>query len=138
MNRHPHDLLGSYADGELDAAETARVAEHLTLCTECARELALIRSLGGAMRSMVNSTPGRGSWDVVHRRISRPIGWLLIVAGTAVWAGLVAVDWYRSRELSWEWMAGSAIVIGFLLLAIGIGYEQYREWKETRYKDVTR
>jgi anti-sigma factor RsiW len=138
MNRHPHELLGAYADGELDAAQMARVAEHLTTCTECARELALIRSLGGAMRTMVNSTGSRGIWDRVHRRISRPIGWLLIVAGAAVWVGLAVVEWYRTRELTLEWLAGSAVVIGLVLLAVGVAYEQYREWKETRYKDVIR
>jgi anti-sigma factor RsiW len=138
MNRHPHELLGAYADGELDAAATARVAEHLTTCTECARELALIRSLGGAMRTMVNDTPSRGLWNAVHRRITRPLGWLLIIGGAAVWTALAVVEWYRSRELTWEWLAGSAFVIGFVLLAVGIAYDQYREWKETRYKDVSR
>jgi anti-sigma factor RsiW len=138
MNQHPHDLLGAYADGELDAARTAHVAGHLTKCTECARELALIRSMGGAMRTMVNSTESRGVWDAVHRRLSRPIGWLLILAGLAVWTTLAVLEWYRSRELTWEWMAASAVVIGVVLLAVGIGYEQYREWKETRYRDVMR
>jgi predicted anti-sigma-YlaC factor YlaD len=138
MNQHPHELLGAYADGELDAAQTAQVAQHLTKCTECARELALIRSMGGAMRTLVNSTESRGIWETVHRRLSRPIGWLLMLAGVAVWTTLAVVEWYRSRELTWEWMAGSAVVIGVVLLAVGIGYEQYREWKETRYRDVMR
>jgi anti-sigma factor RsiW len=138
MNRHPHDLLGAYADGELDAAQTARVAEHLTKCTECMRELTLIRSMGGAMRTMVNSTGSRGVWDAVHRRISRPIGWVLILAGAAVWAVLLVLEWYRGRELTLEWVAASAFVSGIVLLAVGIGYEQYREWKESRYRDVIR
>jgi anti-sigma factor RsiW len=138
MNRHPHELLGAYADGELDAVETARVAEHLTKCTECAREVALIRSMGGAMRQMINDAPPRGIWDRVHRRITRPLAWVLILAGALIWTGLVVVSWYRSRELTWEWMAVSAVATGGILLLIGVGYDQYREWKETRYKDVTR
>jgi anti-sigma factor RsiW len=138
MNTHPHEMLGAYADGELNAAATAEVAGHLTKCTECAREVALIRSMGGAMRQLVNDAPPRGVWDGVHRRITRSLAWMLILAGAAIWAGLVVVHWYRSRELSWEWMALSAVFIGGVLLAISIGYEQYREWKETRYRDVTR
>jgi hypothetical protein len=138
MSRHPHDMLGAYADGELDAARTAQVASHLTVCTECAREVALIRSMGGAMRTMIGDTKGRGVWDAVHRRLSRPIGWALIIAGVVVWVALAVLEWYRSRELTWEWMGGSAIIIGIVLLAVGIGYEQYREWQETRYKDVMR
>lgn len=138
MSAHPRELLGAYADGELEAAHTARVAGHLTSCTECARELALIRSMGGAMRTMVNDTKPRGIWHSVHRRISRPIGWLLVITGTALWAVFAAAEWYRGRAMTVEWLAGSAVVIGMVLLAIGVGYEQYREWKETRYRDVTR
>jgi anti-sigma factor RsiW len=138
MKSHPHELLGGYADGELDAAATARVAGHLTTCTECAREVALIRSMGGAMRQLVNDVPPRGVWDRVHRRITRPLAWVLVVAGAAIWAAILVVEWYRSRELTWEWMAASAVAIGGVLLVIGIGYDQYREWKETRYRDVLR
>ena len=138
MNGHPRDLLGAYADGELQPTETARVAGHLTTCTECARELALIRSMGGAMRAMAGSTRPRGVWATVHRRISRPIGWLLVIVGVAAWSALAALEWFRSRELTLEWLAGSAIGIGIGLVAIGVAYEQYREWKETRYKDIDR
>jgi anti-sigma factor RsiW len=138
MNRHPHELLGAYADGELAAAETARVAEHLATCTECTRELALIRSMGGAMRSMVQHTPPRGLWDRVHRRITRPIGWLLVLAAVLTWSALIAVEWYRERELTWEYAAATGFAIGIVMIAASVGYEQYRDWKETRYKDIER
>lgn len=136
MNRHPHELLGSYADGELDAAQTAAVAEHLQNCTECAREIALIRSMGGAMRGMVNTAPERDVWDGVHRRLTRPIGWVLFTAGVAVWVAMALVEWYRARELTWEWLALSAVGIGLALLFVGVAHEQYRDWKTTRYKDI--
>jgi len=135
---HPQDLLGPYADGELSAEDTERVARHLTTCTECSRELALIRSLGGAMRGMVTNTKPRGAWNAVHARISRPVGWILLVAGVSVWVSLAVGEWLRSRELTWAWMGASALWIGAALLAVGVGYEQYREWKETRYKDIER
>jgi anti-sigma factor RsiW len=138
MNRHPHALLGAYADGELGPEDTATVARHLTVCTECARDVALIRSMGGAMRQMVNDAPPRGVWDRVHRRIARPLAWLLITTGAAIWVALVVVQVVRSRELTWEYAAFSAIFVGGILLAIGIAYEQYREWRETRYRNVNR
>lgn len=137
-NMHPVELLGAYADGELDAGRTATVAEHLTRCTECAREVALIRSMGGAMRQMVKATPRPGVWDTVHRRITRPVGWILILAGAAIWAGLLLVEWYRSRALSWEWIGATAFWVGAAMLIIGVAWEQYRDWKDTRYRDVTR
>lgn len=138
MNRHPLEMLGPYADGELDAASMTGVAEHLTECTECSRELMLIRTMGGAMRGMVGNSDGRDVWDQVHRRLTRPVGWLLFVAGVAVWVALLIVEWFRSRELTWEWMALSAVGIGLALIAVGVLHEQYREWRDTRYKDIER
>jgi hypothetical protein len=138
MNRHPHDLLGAYADGELNAMETAGVAEHLQRCTECARELALIRSMGGAMRTMVGTTEGSEVWGGVHRRLTRPAGWLLVAAGSVVWVAMAVLEWFRHRELSLEWLGATAVGIGLALLLVGVVHEQYREWKETRYKDILR
>lgn len=138
MNRHPHELLGAYADGELDASDTARVAQHLKGCTECARELALIRSMGGAMRTMVANTDARDVWGGVHRRLTRPAGWLLFVAGVAVWSAMAVLEWFRHRELTWEWLATTAVGVGIALLLVGVLHEQYREWKDTRYKDIMR
>jgi anti-sigma factor RsiW len=138
MNRHPHELLGAYADGELAAEETARVAAHLTACTECARELALIRSMGGAMRGMLDTAPDRDIWAGVHRKLTRPVGWVLFTAGVAVWAAMLVVEWFRHGELSWQWLTATAVGIGLALLAVGVLHEQYRDWKTTRYKDIER
>lgn len=138
MNRHPHELLSAYVDGELDPVATGRVAEHLSVCTECTRELMLIRTMGGAMRGMVENSAGQDVWDGVQRRLVRPVGWLLFVAGVAVWVTLMVVEWFRSRELTWEWMSLTAMGIGIALIAVGVLHEQYREWKETRYKDIDR
>jgi anti-sigma factor RsiW len=138
MNRHPHELLGAYADGELDPTETAHVAGHLQVCTECARELALIRSMGGAMRTMVGETRGAGAWDAVHTKLTRPVGWLLFVGGVAVWLAMAGLEWFRHRALTWEWLAATAIGIGLALLLVGVLHEQYRDWKATRYRDVMR
>ena len=79
----------------------------------------------------------RSVWDEVHRKITRPVGWLLLLAGSALWAALVLVAWWRA-ELTVEWIAVTGIGTGLLFLIIGIGHEQYRDWKTTRYKDVQR
>jgi 4-hydroxybenzoate polyprenyltransferase len=78
---------------------------------------------------------GRGVWNGVHRRITRPVGWLFILAGVAVWAWLAVSRWSQ-QELTLEWAAGTAVVVGLVLLLLSLGYEQYRDWRETRYKDV--
>jgi anti-sigma factor RsiW len=138
MREHPLDRIGAYADGELGAAERQAVEAHLRACTECTRELALIRTMGGAMREALDDQPATSVWGTVQRRIARPVGWLLFVAGVVVWAALAALEWYRERSLTLEWLAATAVGIGLALLFVGVASEQYREWKDTPYKDVQR
>ena len=134
MSPHPREKLSTYADGELDRAGAAEIDEHLRTCTECARELMLLRNLKGAFEIMQSSTE-TDVWAAIHRRLTKPAAWLLIVAGVAVWVVLGAIRWFQS-ELTIEWLAGTALITGFLLLFIAIGSEQYRMRKNERYKDV--
>jgi anti-sigma factor RsiW len=135
MNVHPREQLSAYVDGELPPDDAAAVERHLRDCTECARELTIMRDMGGAMRTMSTRYRGRGVWNGVHRRITRPVGWLFILVGVAVWAWLAVSRWSQ-QELTLEWAAGTAVVVGLVLLLLSLGYEQYRDWRETRYKDV--
>jgi anti-sigma factor RsiW len=137
MSRHLGPRLSAYMDGELAADEAAAIERHLLECTECSRELAIMNTLGGAMRTMTSRTSQRSVWDRVHRRLTQPAGWILLVAGAVIWAALALVAWARA-ELTIEWVAATGVATGLLLLLAGLGYEQYREWKETRYKDVQR
>ena len=139
MTHHPLVAISAYADGELTEQEEARVKAHLAQCTECARELALIRSMGEAMvEDMRTTPPQRGVWDGVHRRITQPAGWLLLIGGVSVWTVLLVIEWFRAGSLSLPWMASTAVGIGIALIAVGIGYEQYREWRHSPYKDLDR
>lgn len=139
MTQHPLESISAYADGELGVEEAARVESHLAECTECARELALIKSMGEAMTNgMQNARPSKGLWRSVHRRITQPVGWLLFVAGVTVWIALGVTEWFRAGELTLPWLATTAIGIGLAMLLVGIGYEQYREWRQSPYKDLDR
>jgi anti-sigma factor RsiW len=136
---HPHISISAYADGELTVQEEEQVEAHLAHCTECARELALIRSMGEAMTYGIRSEPPpRSIWERVHRRITQPIGWILAVAGIAIWATLGIIEWFRAGALTLPWLATTAIGIGIALILVAIGYEQYREWRHSPYKDVER
>ena len=135
MSVHPRQQLSAYLDGELPVGDAADVERHLRDCTECARELAIMKDLGGAMRTMSNHYRGRSVWDGVNRRLTRPVGWLLILAGAAVWMWLLLSRWLR-EQLTLEWAAATGVAVGLVLLLISLGYEQYRDWRETRYKDV--
>lgn len=137
MNEHPLEAISAYADGELSGAERERVERHLAGCTECARELALIRSMGDAMARQ-REAETRDLWPGVHRRITQPIGWVLVVAGVVVWLALAIMEWFRAGELTPQWLASTAIGIGLALLVVGVAHQQYREWRESPYKDVER
>jgi anti-sigma factor RsiW len=139
MTRHPHISISAYADGELTADEEAQVEAHLAHCTECARELTVIRSMREAVMLGLRDTPApRRLWERIHRRITRPIGWILVVAGLAVWSALGIIEWFRSGALTLQWLATTAIGIGVALIAVGVGYEQYREWRHSPYKHLER
>jgi anti-sigma factor RsiW len=136
MSRHPREELSAFMDGELAAEQAAALERHLRDCTECSRELAIMRTLGGAMRTITPRTR-RSVWNGVQRRIARPAAWLLIVAGVCVWGGLALVAWWRA-ELTLEWIAATGVAAGLAILLASLGWEQYVEWKETRYRDVER
>jgi anti-sigma factor RsiW len=139
MTNHPVVSISAYADGELTAREERQVEAHLAQCTECARELTLIRSMGEAIvEGMRNTSPQRDIWVQVHRRITQPVGWLLFAGGVAVWTVLLLIEWFRAGSLSLPWLATTAVGIGVALIAVGIGYEQYREWRHSPYKDLDR
>lgn len=134
---HPTEELDAYADGELEGEAERRVVRHLEECSECRRELALIRTMGDAMRDTMTASEG-GVWDSVHRRLTRPAGWTLVVTGTVILAILAGVEWFRAGSLTLEWIATTAIGLGMALLLVSIGREQYREWKSSPYRDLER
>ena len=61
-----------------------------------------------------------------------------ILHADGVLAALAAVEWFRTGALTPEWLAATAVGVGIGLLALNIGWEQYREWRESPYRDVER
>jgi hypothetical protein len=89
------------------------------------------------MREMETTGRTPSTWERVHGRITRPMGWTLLLAGVAVWAGIAIAAWFR-QALTLEWLAGTAVAVGVLMLLVGIGHEQYREWRTSPYRDIER
>ena len=136
---HPQALISAYADGELSPSEAARVEAHLAACTECTRELALIKDIGAAMTAhRPRSDAPPDVWRGVHRRITQPIGWILVVAGVTVWIALALIEWFRAGSLTAGWLSATAVGIGLALLFVGVVHQQYREWRSSPYKDLER
>lgn len=136
------ETLMRFLDGELPPEERRRVEEVVAGSTELQREVMIFRALHDDLSGMrFRPEPGvrlPSVWAAVHRRLTRPIGWLLISGGLAVWLTHAIYIYLVSPAPSWEKVTASAVVIGFLLLFASVIHERYREWLTDPYRDVRR
>lgn len=134
------DELMRYLDGEASPEERSRVEERLGASTELQRELAIFRAMKADFRelSFQPLPPDDSIWGAVNRRLARPMGWTLLVAGSAVWTVYGFYLYLVSATELWEKLATAAVVIGIVLLLASVIFEQYRAWLTDPYKDVQR
>lgn len=135
-----HETLMMYLDDELPAEERRRVEAHVSTCTECARELTMH---GKIKERLAAASRGTGAaresvWTAVHRRLTRPLGWGLLVSGGVLWAGWAAYLFVTSDAHLLEKLAIGAVVVGLLLLLVAVGAERYRDWQTDPYREVQR
>jgi hypothetical protein len=95
--RHPHELLASYVDGELGAEERRQVEAHLGSCARCTEEVGLARQAFSAL-SALEEVPAPLGLATPAIQQARP---------QKRWAGRL------------QWAAGSAAAAA-LIVAIGI------------------
>ena len=139
-DRVTHEDLMRFLDGELPPEEHARVQAAIAASTELAREAAIYRAVKGRFRE-ISFHPGTyhsSVWDEVNQHLPRPIGWILVVAGAAVWAVYGVYVFVVSPVELWEKLATGAIVIGTLALLASVIWERYREWLTDPYRDIHR
>ena len=77
-------------------------------------------------------------WTAVQRRLTRPVGWLLLVTGFVLWSGYGAWVFATSPADPVEKLAIGALVVGFLVLLSSTILERLSEWKDDPYRDVER
>jgi anti-sigma factor RsiW len=135
----PEDLM-RYLDGELPPTERRVIEEGIERSTELRRELAIYQAMRRDFQelSFVPPSPDRSVWGTVHRRLARPLGWLLLVGGAAVWLAYVAYMFVLSPVAPWGKIAIAAIVVGFLFLLASVIADRYREWLTDPYRNVHR
>jgi anti-sigma factor RsiW len=131
-----------YVDGELSPGDRVRFEAELARSTELQRELAVFRSLHDDLSGITLRTSGRGHppsvWSAVNRRLTRPVGWILLVVGALAWMAHAAWVYSTSPAPTWEKVATSAIVIGILLLFATVIHDRVRELRTDPYRDVER
>ena len=139
-HRISSDDLMRYLDGELAPDDRARVDAALANSTELQREVAIFRALKSDFRelSFHPATHHTSVWDQVNAHVTRPIGWVLVIAGAVVWLTYGVYVFASSPADPWEKLATGAVAIGILTLLASVVWERYREWDTDPYKDVHR
>jgi hypothetical protein len=134
-----HEELMRYLDGESTPDERTRIDDALENSTELQRDIALFGRMKEDLQTLRFDDAGRRSiWHLVHRRLTRPLGWALLVSGFAVWTVYGSYLYMVSAIDPLEKLASTGIVIGVLLLLGSVVYERYREWLTDPYRDVLR
>ena len=139
-NRVSHEDLMRFLDGEMPPEEHARVETEIAASTELSRELAIFKSIKGGFQDL-SFHPGsyhHSVWDAVNSTLTRPIGWILVVAGSVVWVAYGVWVFTRSPVDPWEKLAVGAVLIGMILLLASVIWERYRDWLTDPYRDVYR
>ena len=135
-----HEDLMRFLDGEMPPEERARVEARIAASTELSRELQIFTAMKSGFRdlSFHPGTHHHSVWDQVNERLTRPIGWVLVIVGAAIWTGYGTYVFATSPGDPWEKLATGAVAIGILMLLASVIWERYREWLTDPYKDVYR
>ena len=134
------EALMRYLDGEARPEEVAEMDRALQHSTELQRELALYRAMKTDLQQLTFSPEAFGPsvWSRVHARLTRPLGWLLVLAGALSWIAYGTFVYARSSIATWEKFATGGIALGIVLLFATVLYERYRAWQVDPYRDVYR
>lgn len=134
------ESLMRYLDGELPPEDRARVEAAVAGSTELQRELAIFRAMKQDLHDLSFSVgpPPTSVWGRVNRRLTRPVGWVLLVVGLTTWTGYGAYVFATSPARLLEKLAAGAVAVGVLLLLASVAYDRYRDWLVDPYRDVQR
>jgi hypothetical protein len=129
-----------YLDGEVGPEERIRVERAVEGSTELRRELLVFKAMKDDLQTLKLTDGGHhGSiWDSVNRQLTRPVGWILLVVGSLIWAAYGIYTYLTSPVFLLEKLAASATVIGILLLLASVIWDRYREWLTDPYRDIQR
>lgn len=134
-----HEELMRYLDGELPPERARAVETEMESSTELRRDYLLysrmkadLGSLGEHMKSTSDV------WSPVSRAIARPVGWILFLAGTAIWSGYAVWAYLTSAEAMWEKLATGAVVVGLAMLLLSALLDRLTDLKSDPYKELQR
>jgi 4-hydroxybenzoate polyprenyltransferase len=80
----------------------------------------------------------RTAWDSINRRLTRPVGWVLLLAGLGVWVAYAVFAFITGPEAIWEKLAVGAVVVGLGTLFVSVAVDRLRDLKTDPYKEIQR
>ena len=141
IDEHVGELVSGYIDGELTQQQRQRVQVHCDSCADCRRELEELKRLrddvGKSRLSEYGEDKWRESMDDSTVKVSRGIGWLLLIGGALAIGGIVLHGFITdpTLELHMKVIIG-AIYGGLAILFISVLRQRLIERKTDKYKDV--
>ena len=128
-----------YLDSEVGPEERNRIERSVESSTELRRELAVYRAMKDDLQTLKLNDGSNGLiWNAVNRNLTRPLGWVLLIVGSLVWAAYGIYLYLNSEAFLLEKLATSGVGIGILLLLASVIWERYRVWLTDPYKDIQR
>jgi anti-sigma factor RsiW len=107
-------MLGSYLDGELEAAKLLEIDEHVTACETCREEVQLLRATRGSLRRVVRTSAPAGLRDRIANAVAAERAredWRMDAEGEALGAKL-----FGSSSGSWQTIVPVATAAAIALL----------------------
>lgn len=138
---HVSEQLSGYIDGELTQQDRQRVEIHCGQCADCSSTLNELRTLRAAVGNSKLGELGEDKWreqmDDTTVKVTRGIGWLLLVGGILIVAGIGLLAFITDPSLSpGEKLLAGAIYGGLAALFVSVLRQRLIERKSDRYKDV--
>ena len=134
-----HDELMRYLDGELPPERARAVEEALEESTELRREYMIFRRLKTDLHDLGAAMDTTDTvWDTVNRRLTRPFGWGLFIAGAVIWVAYGTFAYLTGADALWEKLATSAVVVGAALLLVTALVDRWQDLKTDPYKEIQR
>ena len=138
---HVNELLSGYLDNELTQQKRQLVDLHLQACETCADNLESLRALqkrmGRAQLGNGNKDVWRERMDDTAVRVSQGLGWILLIGGLLIIAGIGVLAFLTSPSVGGvEKLLVSAVYIGLGALFVSVLRQRLIERKTDKYKDV--
>jgi anti-sigma factor RsiW len=133
------DELMRYIDGELPPERASAVEAALAKDTELRREYVIFQRMKADLVEMGSDMrTQRTAWDSINRRLTRPVGWVLLLAGLGVWVAYAVFAFITGPEAIWEKLAVGAVVVGLGTLFVSVAVDRLRDLKTDPYKEIQR